>query len=153
MAPMDARRTRCPQAMMGADGSVSKDFRKRFMFFVGDSRARRLLEGEAVAARPPEAGETITGRLDSGAELMGCVGTAMLVTCRVVLMLEHGYAGASGFSGVKRRAVAAEHFDGRPFRKHRERRRRVSAEFLGCVDDLSAHDGEYGFDAFDVIFG
>src|SRR6266853_4254767 len=84
---------------------------------------------------------------------MGCVGTAKLVTCRVVLMLEHGYAGASGFSDVKRRAVAAEHFDGRPFRKHRERRRRVSAEFLGCVDDLSAHDGEYGFDAFDVIFG
>src|SRR5882724_10934562 len=82
---------------------------------------------------------------------MGCVGTAMLVTCRVVLMLEHGYAGASGFSDVKRRAVAAEHFDGRPFRKHRERRGRVRAEFLGCVDDLSAYDSEYGFDAFDVL--
>src|SRR5882724_10311063 len=82
---------------------------------------------------------------------MGCVGTAMLVTCRVVLMLEHGYAGASGFSDVKRRAVAAEHFDGRPFRKHRERRGCVRAEFLGCVDDLSAYDSEYGFDAFDVL--
>src|SRR5882672_8677709 len=82
---------------------------------------------------------------------MGCVGTAMLVTCRVVLMLEHGYAGASGFSDVKRRAVAAEHFDGRPFRKHRERRRRVRAEFLGCVDDFSVYDSEDRFDTFDVL--
>src|SRR5436190_3748044 len=84
---------------------------------------------------------------------MGCVGTAMLVTCRVVLMLEHGYAGASGFSDLKRRAVAAEHFDGRPFRKHRQRWRRVRAEFVCRVDNLSAHDREYGFDAFDVLFG
>src|SRR6266853_3691700 len=84
---------------------------------------------------------------------MGCVGTAKLVTCRVVLMLEHGYAGASGFSHVKRRPVAAEHFDRRPFRKHRERRRRVRAEFLCRVDNLAAYDREYGFDAFDVLFG
>src|SRR6266498_5241074 len=83
--------------------------------------------------------------------MMGCVGTAMLVTCRVVLMLEHGHAGASGFSDIQRRPIAAEHLDGRPFRKHRERRRCVRAEFLGCVDDLSAYDSEYGFDAFDVL--
>ena len=82
---------------------------------------------------------------------MGRVDTAVVVTCRVMLMLRHGHTGASGFGGVKRRAVAAEHFDGRPFRKHRERRRRVRAEFLCRVDNLSAYDREYGFDAFDVL--
>src|SRR6266540_4249845 len=82
---------------------------------------------------------------------MGSVDTAVLVTCRVVLMLQHGHAGASGFSDIQRRPVAAEHLDGRPFRQHRERRRRVRAEFLGCMDDLSAYDSEYGFDAFDVL--
>src|SRR5580765_6772285 len=84
---------------------------------------------------------------------MGGVGTAVLVTCGVVLMLQHWHTGASGFRDVKRSAIAAEHFDGRPFRKHRQRRRRVRAEFLCCVDNLSAHDREYGFDAFDVLFG
>src|SRR6266436_5415012 len=68
-------------------------------------------------------------------------------------MLQDGYTGASCFSDVKRRPVAAEHFDGRPFRKHRERRRRVRAEFLCCMDNLSAYDRENGFDAFDVLFG
>src|SRR6266446_523299 len=68
-------------------------------------------------------------------------------------MLQDGHTGASGFSDVKRRPVAAEHFDGRPFRKHRERRRRVRAEFLCRVDNLSAYDREYGFDALDVLFG
>src|SRR6185369_17479791 len=32
-----------------------------------------------------------------------------------------------------------------------ERRRRVRAEFLCRVDNLSAYDREYGFDAFDVV--
>src|SRR5213075_2030595 len=32
-----------------------------------------------------------------------------------------------------------------------KRRGRVRAEFLGCVDNLSADDREYGFDAFDVL--
>ena len=82
---------------------------------------------------------------------MGSVDTAVLVTCRVVLMLQHGHAGAGGFSDIQRRPVAAEHFDGRPFRKHRERRGRVRAEFFCCMDDFSAHDGEHGFDAFDVL--
>src|SRR6266404_4441213 len=68
-------------------------------------------------------------------------------------MLQDRYTGASCFSDVKRRPVAAEHFDGRPFRKHRERRRRVRAEFLRRVDNLSAYDREYGFDALDVLFG
>src|SRR6266568_6736248 len=66
-------------------------------------------------------------------------------------MLQDGHTGVSGFSDVKRRAIPPEHLDGRPFRKHRERRRRVRAEFLCCVDDLSAYDREYGFDAFDVL--
>src|SRR5882724_1516441 len=82
---------------------------------------------------------------------MGCVDTTVLVTSRAVLMLRHGHTGASGFGDVKRRAVAAEHLDGRPLRKHRERRRRVRAEFLCCVDDFSAHDSKHGFDAFDVL--
>src|SRR6266436_1783486 len=68
-------------------------------------------------------------------------------------MLQDGYTGASCFSDVKRRAIPPEHLDGRPFRKHRERRRRVRAEFLCRVDNLSAYDREYGFDAFDVLFG
>src|SRR6266699_3679759 len=84
---------------------------------------------------------------------MGRVDTAVLVTSRVVLMLQDGHTGASGFSDVKRRAIPPEHLDGRPFRKHRERRRRVRAEFLCRVDNLSAYDREYGFDAFDVLFG
>src|SRR6266851_5584438 len=84
---------------------------------------------------------------------MGSVDTAVLVTCRVVLMLQHGYAGANGFSDIEWCAVAAKHFDGRPFRQNRERRRRVRAEFLCRVDNLSAYDREYGFDAFDVLFG
>src|SRR5260221_7704721 len=82
---------------------------------------------------------------------MRSVGAAVLVTWRVVLMLEHGHASASGFSDVQRRPVAAEHLDGRPFRQHRERRRRVRTEFLPCMDDFSAYDGEHGFDAFDVL--
>src|SRR5579859_2080715 len=82
---------------------------------------------------------------------MSRVDTAVLVACRVVLMLQHGHTGASGFSDVKRGAIAAEHFDWRPFRQHRERRRRVRAKFLYCVDNLSAYDREYGFDAFDVL--
>ena len=82
---------------------------------------------------------------------MGSVDTAVLVTCRVVLMLQHGHAGASGFSDIQRRPVAAEHLDGRPFRQHRERRRRVRTEFLACMDDFSAHDGKHGFDMFDVL--
>ena len=77
----------------------------------------------------------------------------MLVTSRVVLMLQDGHTGASGFSDVKRRAIPPEHLDGRPFRKHRERRKRVRAEFLCRVDNLSAYDREYGFDAFNVLFG
>src|SRR6266478_4104230 len=68
-------------------------------------------------------------------------------------MLQDGHTSASGFSDVERRAIPPEHLDGRPFRKHRERRRRVRAEFLCRVDNLSAYDREYGFDAFDVLFG
>src|SRR6266436_2697580 len=82
---------------------------------------------------------------------MRCVEAAVLVTCRVVLMLQHGHTGASGFSDVKRGAVTTEHLDGRPFRQHRERRRRVRTEFLCRVDDFSAYDSEDRFDAFDVL--
>ena len=82
---------------------------------------------------------------------MGRVDTAAVVTCRVVLMPEYGHTGASGFRDVKRRAIAAEHFDGRPFRKHREQRGCVGAEFLCCMNDFSAHDGKHGFDMFDVL--
>src|SRR5436190_21902540 len=82
---------------------------------------------------------------------MGRVDTALVMTCRVVLMLQHGDASPRGFGDVKRRAVAAEHFDGRPFRKHRERRRRVRAEFLCCMNDFSVHYGKHGFDMFDVL--
>ena len=82
---------------------------------------------------------------------MGRVDTAVLVTGRVVLMLQHGHAGASGFSNIQRRPVAAEHLDGRPFRQHRQRRRRVRTEFPACMDDFSVHDSEHGFDAFDVL--
>src|SRR5260370_29329881 len=82
---------------------------------------------------------------------MGRVDTAVLMTWRIVLMLQHGQTGASGFSDVKRGAIAAEHLDGRPFRKHRDRRGRVRAEFLCRVDNLPADDREYGFDAFDVL--
>src|SRR5712664_131306 len=78
------------------------------------------------------------------------VSAAVLMALRRMLMLNR-HSSASGFSDDKRRAVAAEHLDGRPFRKHRERRGRVRAEFLCCVDDLSAYDSEYGFDAFDVL--
>src|SRR6267142_4008017 len=66
-------------------------------------------------------------------------------------MLQDGHTGASGFSDVQRRPVAAEHLDGRPFRQHRERLRRVRTEFLACMDDFSAHDGEHRFDAFVVL--
>src|SRR5712675_2014774 len=82
---------------------------------------------------------------------MRSVGAAVVVTSQVVLMLQDGHTGASGFSDIQRRPVAAEHLDGRPFRQHRERRRRVRTEFLACMDDFSAHDGENGFDAFDVL--
>src|SRR5262245_15250140 len=82
---------------------------------------------------------------------MGRVSTAVLVTCRVVLMLQNGHTGTSGFSDVEWGAIAAEHLDGRPFGQHREGRRRVRAEFLCCVHDLSAYDRENGFDAFDVL--
>src|SRR6266699_3728069 len=68
-----------------------------------------------------------------------------------MLMLQDGHTGASGFSDVQRRPVAAEHLDGRPFRQHRERRRRVRAEFLCCVNNLSVYHSEHRFDAFDVL--
>src|SRR6266699_1202960 len=83
---------------------------------------------------------------------MGRVDTAVLVTSRVVLMLQDGHTGASGFSDVKRRAIPPEHLDWRPFRKHRERLGRVRAEFLCRVDNLSAYDREDGCDALDVLF-
>src|SRR5260221_4691910 len=66
-------------------------------------------------------------------------------------MLQDGNTGASGFSDVQRRAIPPEHLYRRPFRQHRERRRRVRTEFLACMDDFSADDREYGFDAFDVL--
>ena len=82
---------------------------------------------------------------------MSRVDAAVVVTCRVVLVLEHGHTGASGFRDVERRAIAAEHADGRPFRQNGERRGRVGAEFLCCMNDFPPHDGEHGFDLFDVL--
>lgn len=87
------------------------------MIFIRGSKCK------TIAAGTPEAGET--SRVDSGEKLMGGVRTAVLVADRIVLMLQHGHTGASGFSDVKRSAITAEHFDGRPFGQDREGRRCV----------------------------
>src|SRR6266478_6257160 len=81
---------------------------------------------------------------------MGGMGAAVLVTIGTVLV-ENWHARLGGLANVQRRTVAAEHLYRRPFRQHWERRRRVGGKFLGRMDDLSAHDGEHGFDAFDVL--
>src|SRR5579862_2686213 len=78
------------------------------------------------------------------------VGAAVSVTVGTVLV-ENRHAGLGGLANVQRRAIATEHLDGRPFRKHRERRGRVRAEFLGCVDNLSAYHSEHGLDALDIL--
>src|SRR5437016_5757264 len=73
------------------------------------------------------------------------------MTGRVMLVLKHGYTGTSGLGDVERRAVTAEHFGRRPFRKHRERRGRVRAEFLCCVYNFSTDVGKHRFDVLDVL--
>src|SRR5258706_11146820 len=67
------------------------------------------------------------------------------------VMMFHGNTNSRRVSNVQWRAVAAEHFYRRPFRQHGNRRRRVRTEFLGCMNNLSAHDGENRFDGFDVL--
>ena len=79
--------------------------------------------------------------------------TPVLMTRCRVLMLKHGHSCASGFYEIERSAVAAEHLDGRPFRKDRERRRCIGAEFLTCVHDFPADDGEHGFNGFNLLIG
>src|SRR5882757_7431190 len=81
---------------------------------------------------------------------MGGMGAAVQVTVGTVLV-ENWHARLGGLANVQGRTVAAEHLYRRPFRQHRERRRRVGSEFLSCVDDFSAYDSEDGFDAFDVL--
>src|SRR5262245_45143164 len=82
---------------------------------------------------------------------MSGMGASVLTAGRVMLVLKHGYSGASGFNDIKRCSVPTKHFDRRPFWKNRQRRRGMRAEFLGCMHDFSAHDSEHGLDVFDVL--
>src|SRR5215831_14104475 len=82
---------------------------------------------------------------------MGSMDAALLMTSRVVLVLNHGYSRASGFGDIERRAIAAEYFDGRPFRQNRERWRSIRAEFFVGVNNIPAYDCQHGFDMFDIL--
>ena len=68
-----------------------------------------------------------------------------------VVCVFHGNAGSRRFDHVQRRAVAPEHFHRRPLGQHGNRRRRMRAEFLGRMNNFSAHDGENRFDGFDIF--
>src|SRR5437773_2596731 len=78
--------------------------------------------------------------------------TAKLTT-RCIMFVSHWHSGPRGFTNIERCTVAAEYFDGRPFRQHGNRRRRIIGEFICGVNNLSADDRENGFDALDLLVG
>ena len=79
------------------------------------------------------------------------MGAAVLVTLGD--MLVHRNTSLCGLAHIERRTIAAKHFHRGPFGQHRNRRRRMSGEFLRGVNDLSTHDREDGLDTFDFLFG
>src|SRR5437016_2163583 len=86
-------------------------------------------ECEALATQSEEAGITIAGGPDACEELICRVGTAVLMTLNVVFMRDR-HTGSRGLAHIQRCAVAAEHFHWRPFRQHRDWRRRVRCELI-----------------------
>src|SRR5215471_13830358 len=84
---------------------------------------------------------------------MGGLEAAVFVTRGVMFMLQHGHTGTCSFSDLERGAVAAEHLDRRPFGQNRERWRRVRAEFLCRMNNISPDYGKHGFNSFDLFLG
>src|SRR5882724_7561439 len=82
---------------------------------------------------------------------MGGMDAAVIMARRVMLVLKHGHSGAGGLSEVERSTVSAEHFYGRPFRKNRDGRRGVRAEFLAGVDDVSTDHSEHRLNALNLL--
>ena len=111
----------------------------------------KFSERKAVAAETEESSVTIPRGFDAGEQLMRGVVAAAVMTLGTMLMRRHWHASAGGFAHVERRAVAAEHFDRRPFRQHGNLRWCVWGKLGGRVDNLSVHDREHGFDAFDLF--
>ena len=79
------------------------------------------------------------------------VGAAVITLGTVLMRLRNRHTHARRLADIQRCAIAAENFDWRPFRQHRNRWRCVRCKFFRRVNNLAADDGKNGFDAFDLF--